>query len=96
MRSGGNPARIVDVREEHEYLAGHIPGAINVPLSVMVESVDSFRGDGELFVVCQLGGRSAKACEFIFQHGLIGTNVAGGTSGWIELGEPVVEGPNPG
>ena len=88
--------RVVDVREEHEYIAGHIPGAVNVPLSVIVDNVDAFRGEGELYVVCQLGGRSAKACEFLAPHGVVGTNIAGGTGAWIELGRPVVDGSIPG
>ena len=88
--------RVIDVREAHEYSAGHIPGAVNVPLSIIVDNVDAFRGEGELYVVCQLGGRSAKACEFLSPQGVVGTNVAGGTGAWIELGRPVVDGLNPG
>ena len=95
MRNGTSDLRVIDVREDHEYIAGHIPGAVNVPLSRIVDSVDAFRGEGDLFVVCQMGGRSAKACEFILQYGVVGTNVSGGTAGWIDLGETVVEGSNP-
>ena len=82
--------RLVDVREEHEFNAGHIPGAISVPLSVLVERIEELRGDSPLYLVCQVGGRSMRACEYAQSLGIEATNIGGGTTGWIDAGGDIV------
>jgi len=85
--------KVVDVREEDEYTDGHIPGAIHVPLQTVPDNLESFRSDQDVFVVCQVGGRSAKACQYLIDQGVTNVvNVAGGTSGWILLGNGVNSG----
>ena len=75
--------RLIDVRERDEYASGHIPGAINAPLSELADHVEKFRSTGAVYVVCQAGGRSAKACEALEGAGLTGlVNVLGGTGAW--------------
>ncbi len=88
-------ARIIDVRETAEYLAGHIPGAVHVSLGTVPDEVDAFRGEGTVYVVCAGGGRSMRACEFVASHGIDAVNVAGGTRAWIQSGRSVVEGSQP-
>ena len=88
-------ARIVDVRETDEYTAGHVAGAVHVALGTVPDNVEAFRGDGPVYVICQGGGRSMRACEFVSQHGIEAINVAGGTGGWINSGRPVVTGSQP-
>ena len=79
--------KVVDVREVDEYTDGHIPGAIHVPLQTVPDNLESFRSDQDVFVVCQVGGRSGKACQYLIDQGVTNVvNVAGGTSGWILLG----------
>ena len=85
--------KVVDVREVDEYTDGHIPGAIHVPLQTVPDNLESFRSDQDVFVVCQVGGRSAKACQYLIDQGVTNVvNVAGGTSGWILLGNGVNSG----
>ena len=75
--------RVVDVRERDEFASGHIPGALNAPLSELAEHVELFRATGSVYVVCQAGGRSARACEALEEAGLSGlVNVVGGTGAW--------------
>lgn len=75
--------KIVDVRERDEFASGRIPGAINAPLSELAEHVELFRSDSAVYVVCQAGGRSARACEALEGAGLEGlVNVVGGTGAW--------------
>jgi len=76
-----------------EYTDGHIPGAIHVPLQTVPDNLESFRSDQDVFVVCQVGGRSGKACQYLIDQGVTNVvNVAGGTSGWILLGNGVNSG----
>jgi len=52
-----------------------------------------FRSEQEVFVVCQVGGRSGKACLYLMDQGVSNVvNVAGGTAGWILLGNGVDSG----
>jgi rhodanese-related sulfurtransferase len=51
--------------------------------------------DREVYVVCGSGGRSAAATEALNGAGYRAVNVAGGTKGWIEAGNPVETGTEP-
>lgn len=51
---------VVDVREPHEFAAGHIPDAVNLPLSRFDPS-ELPSGDKPVVILCQAGGRSRKA-----------------------------------
>ena len=87
---------VIDVREPDEYASGHIPGAILVPLSTVLENSGEFLSEDTVFVVCRSGGRSMQACELLHDNGIVNVvNVAGGTMGWISLGNEVVTGDNP-
>ncbi|CRH91986.1 Thiosulfate sulfurtransferase glpE [Chlamydia trachomatis] len=71
--------QLLDVREASEYAAGHIPRAINLPLSTLGESISRLDKETPYHVVCQMGGRSARACQFLEENGFDVTNVTGGT-----------------
>jgi rhodanese-related sulfurtransferase len=88
-------ARLVDVREVHEYVAGHVAGAVLVPLSSVPASLDRFAPEGPTYVICRSGARSYRACEFLEAQGLEGINVAGGTLAWVNSGRDVVAGDQP-
>jgi rhodanese-related sulfurtransferase len=89
-------AVIVDVREPDEYLEGHVPGAVNVPLASVPDNLDTFRRPVPVYVVCHSGGRSMRACEYLVAQGIDAVvNVAGGTSGFASLGNALTGGPNP-
>jgi rhodanese-related sulfurtransferase len=92
-RDGGTGrVRIVDVRELDEYVNGHVPGAILAPLSSLPEHVELFVADEVTYVICQAGGRSMRACEFLANQGKNVVNVAGGTGAWVAAGFDVVMG----
>jgi rhodanese-related sulfurtransferase len=74
---------IIDVREPDEFAGGHVPGAVNVPLSQLQGSE---LPEGPVYVICELGGRSARATQYLAGQGVDATNVAGGTAAWREAG----------
>lgn len=82
--------QIVDVRTPGEYAGGHVPGAINIPHMSVVSRKDELAGEKELVMICQMGSRSALACEFAAAIGFKDLfNVEGGTEAWIKAGYQV-------
>ena len=73
---------ILDVREIHEYNAGHIPSAENFPLSTLGSDFSKLDKDQKYYVICQAGGRSAKAYDFLDAEGFDVINVEGGMNNW--------------
>ena len=75
---------LVDVREPHEFAAGHVPGAVSLPLS-RFRPGDLPKGK-PLVLICQAGGRSAKALHQAAAAGVADVrHYPGGTSGWRSL-----------
>jgi len=79
---------VVDVREPDEYCdaIGHIPGALNYPLSsgVLEARYEELPIDGPVLVVCQSGGRSNQAANFLDSKGFsMVYDMMGGMSAWI-------------
>ena len=71
-------ARLVDVREPHEFAAGHLPTAINLPLSQMRERYAELPVEREIWVSCGVGQRAYFAMRFLSQHGYRVRNLSGG------------------
>lgn len=76
---------LIDVREEHEFHAGHVPGAVNLPMSTIGDRLHELP-EGEFDVICELGGRSARVVQALEGLGHDVTNVDGGTRAWIDAG----------
>ena len=74
---------LIDVREADEFAAGHLPGAINLPLSDFLERYGELDKDKSYHIICRSGARSAQACAFLEEEGYDVTNVAGGTIAWM-------------
>ena len=81
---------LVDVREPDEYAAGHVEGAVLVPMGVLPVRVDEIPRDRTVYVICHSGGRSAQVVGWLNQQGFDTVNVDGGTAGWAMSGRPVV------
>ncbi len=69
---------IVDVRTEEEFLKGHIPMAVNVPLSDIQSGNHNLPKNKILLTYCQYGGGSALASRILAQAGYKVINTVGG------------------
>ncbi|MDD7961549.1 rhodanese-like domain-containing protein [Microbacterium thalli] len=81
----GRDAPLIDVREDHEFAAGRVPGAISIPMSQLGERLSELP-DGAFDVICQAGGRSAQVVTALEARGYDATNVEGGTGEWAGRG----------
>ena len=91
-RRSASPPRIVDVREQHEWDAGHIPGAQHLPLAKVAEAAAERLADRRerIVVHCAAGVRSAVAAYQLQQLGYANVaSMAGGFNAWHRLGLPV-------
>lgn len=73
---------VVDVREQDEYDAGHIPGVSHLPLSGFPENVNQLSKDQKHYLICASGGRSSMACDQLDAAGFDVVNVDGGMMQW--------------
>lgn len=85
---------VLDVRELDEFTGplGHIPGAVNIPLGTLADSVGGLAKDKPVVAVCRAGGRSARATVILDQAGFENVaNLTGGMLRWRAQGL-IVEG----
>lgn len=85
-------AQVVDVREPAEYGAGHIPGAINIPLRTLAQHLDQIERDRPVVLYCSSGYRSAMGVVTL--HLLGYDNVQGfppSFGGWKAAGEVIAQ-----
>jgi len=81
---------VLDVREPEEWAAGHIEGAVHIPLGTLPVRLGDLPDAQQLLVVCKAGGRSAQACMYLGQQGHAVVNLAGGMLEWEAAGRPMV------
>ncbi len=81
---------VIDVREPHEYNAGHVPEAKLIPVNSVYARREELPRGKDLIFVCGVGQRSALACEMAAAAGLTRLyNLEGGTEAWIKSGNRV-------
>lgn len=84
------PVLLVDVRTPAEFAGGHVPGAKNVPIDELDARLGELGAPGDpVYVICQSGGRSARASASLAEKGYPAVNVTGGTGAWRAAGYPV-------
>lgn len=79
---------LLDVRNESEFVEGHLPGAYHTPYTRLADQIDQLPTQRNLLVSCKSGGRSGRACAYLKRAGYTVTNLAGGFDAWIASGAP--------
>ena len=90
----GEKFNLVDVREESEFAAGHLPGAIHMGRGIIERDIEKRFPDPETELVLYCGGgyRSALVAESLQKMGYTNLkSMDGGFRGWTEKGYPVVK-----
>ncbi len=91
LHSLGADISLIDVREDYEWVEGHVPHARHVVLATVPEHLDAFDGD-PTYVICKSGVRSMQVCEYVAAHGRPVITVAGGTMAWAMAGYDIETG----
>jgi sulfur-carrier protein adenylyltransferase/sulfurtransferase len=85
----GDKLKLVDVREPNEYEINRIPGTVLIPLGDIPRRYNELDPTDEIVVHCKMGGRSAKAADFLRSVGFKRVlNLRGGILEWIDKVDP--------
>ena len=79
-----NNYRFLDVRTDGEYLDGHIPNSIHIPLQEIQSRISEIEKikDKKIIVYCRSGARSSMASKTLLKEGFDVSNLTGGIMGW--------------
>jgi len=80
---------VLDVREPVEWAHGHIEGSQHIPMNELPERLAEVP-EGQVLVVCKVGGRSAQVTGWLLQQGRDAVNLDGGLLDWEAAGRPMV------
>ncbi len=95
LAEGRERYTVVDVRETQEYTAGHVPGALWIPLGELRARAGEVPA-GPVATICASGFRSATAASILEAAGRTDlASVWGGTTAWEQLGHPLARGRRP-
>jgi sulfur-carrier protein adenylyltransferase/sulfurtransferase len=87
----GDPFKLVDVREPHEFDICRIPGSVLIPLGELPSRMSELDSADEIVVHCRSGARSGRAVEFLMQAGFKRIhNLKGGILAWSDDVDPSV------
>lgn len=81
---------LLDVREPDEWVAGHAPEAVHIPLGDLGQRTAEIPADQTIYVICRSGNRSGRAAQALNGAGWTAVNVAGGMQDWAAAGLPMV------
>lgn len=80
-------AVLLDVREQHEWDAGHAPGAVHLPMGDV--TLDNLPAGRPVLCICRSGARSANITAALVEAGIDARNVTGGMIAWADAGLPI-------
>lgn len=75
---------LIDIRENYEYAGGSIKTAVNIPMGDLLKNPEKYLNrNKEYYIMCQSGGRSARACNNLLEEGFKVINVSGGMGSYV-------------
>lgn len=75
---------LIDIREDYEYKGGSIKSSKNIPMGELLNEPDKYLNKSkEYYIMCQSGGRSARACSSLTSEGFKVINVSGGMGSYV-------------
>ena len=83
---------VLDVRRHEEWVEKRLPGVTLIPMDQLGDRIEDMPDDQPIYVICAMGGRSARAAEALRRAGFDAINVAGGIDKWVEEGRPFESG----
>jgi len=90
-REVADHAYLIDVREDDEWLAGHAPDAVHLPMMQLPARLAEIPEQGDVVIVCRSGHRSAEVVGYLLGRGFGNVrNLADGMVGWSAAGRPLV------
>lgn len=85
----GDQLLLIDVREPHEWLTGHLENARHIPLQQVPRNIEDLPKEADIVIYCRSGGRSARAQQFMLSNGFQKVkNLAGGLMAWAREVDP--------
>jgi rhodanese-related sulfurtransferase len=81
---------LLDVREPHEWEAGHVPGALHVPMGDVPARFGELPQGADVVVMCHLGGRSGQVTAWLLDQGYACRNLTGGIVAYAATERPLV------
>lgn len=87
----GDRLYLLDVREREEYVEGHIPDSVLIPLGQLSRKLSSIPKDATIIAICRSGNRSGVAANMLRRAGYGNVlNLRGGIIAWARAGLPMV------
>lgn len=83
-------AVLLDVREYDEWMSGHAPTAIHIPMNDLPARVAELDRSRRIVCICRSGNRSSRVTAWLMQQGFDAVNMAGGMFQWASFGHPTV------
>ena len=83
-------SQLLDVREPDEWAAGHIAGAVHIPMGEVEARLDEVDRSSTVYVMCRSGKRSSQVTNWLQTQGVKAENVDGGAQAWADAGYPLV------
>jgi rhodanese-related sulfurtransferase len=89
-RMADDSVQVIDVREQYEWDAGRIPGAVrHIALEHLTAQAETIDKDKPIVFQCRLGSRSLMAAQAFRASGFEAYSLAGGLQAWHDAGLPL-------
>lgn len=82
-------AQLIDVREDYEHDAGHIPGSRNIEVTELTAAASELDQSKPVVFYCRSGDRSTMPTEAFRASGWEAYTLEGGLAAWVEAGQPL-------